>query len=140
MMALVSLNLKPSQKQLKDFGFISLIMFFVIGLLLLGLGKVPAKGFMIFGLVGIVLFILSRISVALIKPIYLGMIVLTYPIGWVVSHLMMALFYYGIITPVALLFRLINRDPLCRRYEPDADTYWIQFNKKRPAKDYFRQF
>jgi hypothetical protein len=140
MMALVSLNLKPSQKQLKDFGFISLIMFFVIGLLLLGLGKVPAKGFMIFGLVGIVLFILSRISVALIKPIYLGMIVLTYPMGWLLSHLMMALFYYGIITSVALFFRLINRDPLCRRYEPDADTYWMRCKKKRPLKDYFRQF
>ena len=139
-MALVSLNLSPSQKQLKDFGFISLIMFFVIGLVLLGLGKVPAKGFMGFCLVGVVLYILSRISVALIKPIYLGMILLTFPIGWVVSHLMMALFYYGIITPVALLFRLLNRDPLCRRYEPNADTYWLQCKKKRPAKDYFRQF
>jgi hypothetical protein len=140
MMALVSLNLKPSQKQLKDFGFISLVMCFVIGLALFGLDKIPAIGFMIFCLVGVALYVLSRISVALIKPIYLGMILLTYPIGWVVSHLMMALFYYGIITPVALLFRLLNRDPLCRRYEPDADTYWIPCKKKRPAKDYFRQF
>ena len=139
-MALVSLNLRPSEKLLKDFGFISLIMFFVIGLLLLGLGKVPAKGFMIFGLVGVVLYILSRISVALIKPVYLVMILLTFPIGWVVSHVMMALFYYGIITPIALFFRILNRDPLCRKYEPEADTYWIQCRKKRAAKDYFRQF
>ena len=139
-MALVSLNLKPSQKQLKDFGFISLIMLFVIGLVLLGLGKIPAIGFMVFCLVGVLLYLLSRISVALIKPIYLGLIVLTFPIGWVVSHLMMALFYYGIISPIALLFRLINRDPLCRKYEPNTDTYWIQCKKKRPAKDYFRQF
>ncbi len=139
-MALVSLNLSPSDKQLKDFGFISLIMFFVIGLLLLGLGKIPAKGFMVFCLVGIVLYLLSRISVVLIKPIYLGMILLTFPIGWVVSHLMMALFYYGIITPVSLFFRLLNRDPLCRRYEPDAETYWLRYKQKRSAKDYFRQF
>ena len=139
-MALVSLNVSPSDKQLRDFGFISLIMCFVIGLLLLGLDKIPAIGFMVFCLVGVLLYLLSRISVALIKPIYLGLIVLTFPIGWVISHLMMALFYYGIITPVALLFRLINRDPLCRKYEPDADTYWIPCQKKRPAKDYFRQF
>jgi hypothetical protein len=139
-MALVSLNLKPSQKQLRDFGFVSLVMFFIIGLLLLGLGKVAAKGCISFCLVGVVLYILSRISVALIKPVYLGMIVATYPIGWVVSHLVMALFYYGIITPVALFFRILNRDPLCRKYEPEADTYWIQCRKKRSAKDYFRQF
>ena len=139
-MALVSLNLSPSDKQLKDFGFISLIMFFVIGLLLLWLGKIPAKGFMVFCLIGIILYLLSRISVVLIKPVYLGLIILTFPIGWVVSHLMMALFYYGIITPVAIIFRLLNRDPLCRSSEPDADTYWIQYKHKRPAKDYFRQF
>ena len=139
-MALVSLNLSPSDKQLRDFGFISLIMLFVIGLVLLGLGKIPAIGFMVFCLVGVVLYLLSRISVALIKPVYLGMILLTFPIGWLISHLMMALFYYGIITSVALFFKLLNRDPLCRKYEPNADTYWIQCKKKRSAKDYFRQF
>ena len=139
-MALVSLNLSPSEKQLKDFGFISLIMFFVIGLLLSGLGKIPVKGFMVFCLVGVVLYVLGRISVVLIKPIYLGMILLTFPIGWVVSHLVMALFYYGIITPVAVLFRLLNRDPLCRKYEPNAETYWLRYKQKRSAKDYFRQF
>lgn len=139
-MALVSLNLSPSQKQLKDFGLIGFIMCLIIGLLLFGLGKIPAIGFVIFGLAGIVLFILSRISATLIKPIYLGMIVATYPIGWVVSHVMMALFYYGIITPVALFFRILNRDPLCRKYEPEAESYWMPYKKKRPAKDYFRQF
>lgn len=139
-MGLVSLNLSPSEKQLKDFGFISLIMFFVIGLLLFGLGKIPVKVFMVFCLVGAVLYVLGRISVVLIKPIYLGMILLTFPIGWVVSHLMMGLFYYGIITPVALLFRLLNRDPLCKKYEPDAETYWLRYKQKRSAKDYFRQF
>ena len=139
-MALVSLNLKPSEKQLKDFGLIGLIMCFVIGLVLLWLGKIPANIFMVIAVLGVVLYTLSRISAGLIKPVYLGLIVVTFPIGWVVSHVMMALFYYGIITPVGLLFRLINRDPLCRRYEADADTYWIRYQKKRPAKDYFRQF
>jgi len=139
-MALVSLNLNPSEKQLKDFGLIALIMCAVIGLLLLGLGKVPAKGFMIFCLIGVLLYSFSRISIVLIKPIYLGMVLLTFPIGWAVGHLVMALFYYGIITPVALLFRLFNRDPLCRRRKPDADTYWLSYKQKRSAKDYFRQF
>lgn len=139
-MALVSLNLRPSDKQLKDFGLVGLIMCPVIGLVLSGLGKISMIGLMVFCLIGFIPYLLSRISVVLIKPVYLGMILLTFPIGWVVSHLMMAVFYYGIITPVALLFRLLNRDPLCRRYEPDADTYWIEYKQKRTAKDYFRQF
>jgi hypothetical protein len=139
-MALVSLNLSPSEKQLKDFGLIALIMCAVIGLLLAWLGKIPAKGVLIFCLIGVSLYALSRISAGLIKPIYLGMMLLTFPIGWVISHLVMVLFYYGIITPVALFFRLLKRDPLCRRYEPDANTYWLRHKQKRFAKDYFRQF
>ncbi len=139
-MALVSLNLSPSEKQLKDFGLIALVMCTVIGLLLLGLGKVPTKGFIIFCLIGVLLYSLSRLSIVLIKPIYLGMVLLTFPIGWAVSHLVMVLFYYGIITPVALLFRLLNRDPLCRKCEPDADTYWLRYKQKRSTRDYFRQF
>lgn len=112
----------------------------VVGLLLLGLGKIPLKIFLIFSLIGIVMFILSRISTALIKPIYLVMVLLTFPIGWVVSHLVIGLFYYGIITPVAIVFKILGRDPLSRKYDHQLNTYWIPYKHKRSAKDYFHQF
>ena len=139
-MALVSLNLKPSKKQLRDFGLVGLIMCNVVGLLLLGLGKIPLKVFLIFSLAGIAMFVLSRVSTVLIKPVYLVMVLLTFPIGWVVSHLVMGLFYYGIVTPIAVLFRILGRDVLCRKYNPQANTYWIEYKHKRSAKDYFHQF
>lgn len=139
-MALVTLNLKPSEKQLKNFGLVGLIMCNVIGIVLFGLEKISNSGYLIFIVVGILLFVLSRVSTRLLKPVFLVLVLLTFPIGWVFSHLAMALFYYGIITPVALLFRLLNRDPLCRRREPDTDTYWLRYKQKRSARDYFRQF
>jgi hypothetical protein len=139
-MALVTLNLNPSEKQLKTFGLITPIMCSLVGLILLRFGKIPLRGLLLLVIFGILLYVLGRISTKLIKPVFLTMTFLTFPIGWVVSHLVMALFYYGIITPVAIFFRLLNRDPLCRRYEPDADTYWIPYKHKRSAKDYFRQF
>ncbi len=139
-MALVSLNLKPSKKQLRDFGFIALCMCNVIGLLLLWPGRISLKAFVVFSLVGLAMFVLSRVSTALLKPIYLGMVLLTFPIGWVVSHLVMGLFYYGVVTPIAVLFRILGRDPLCRKYDPQANTYWTVYKRKRSAKDYFHQF
>ena len=139
-MALVTLNSNPSEKQLKAFGLIALIMCSLIGLFLLGLDKIPLTGFLLLVIFGILLYVLGRISTRLIKPVFLTMVFLTFPIGWAISHLVMAAFYYCIITPVALFFRLLNRDLLHRRYEPDVDTYWIRYNHRQSAKDYFRQF
>ncbi len=138
-MALVSLNLKPKKKVLKDFGDIALAMMTVLGLLCLWTGKVQTRGLVIFCLIGLVLYTASRISTNLIKPVYLTLIVVTFPIGWVVSHLVMAIFYYGVITPVALFFKFKNRDALYRKYDPQAETYWLPYDKKRTPKDYFNQ-
>lgn len=139
-MALVSLNLKPSEKQLREFGEIALCMCNVIGLLLMWTAALPIRAFIIFCVCGVAVFVLSRISVTLVRPIYLGLIVVTFPIGWVISHALMAIFYYVIIGGVGLLFKLLKRDPLNRRYEPEASSYWIAHRHTRAAKDYFHQF
>jgi len=139
-MALVSLNLKPSNKQLRDFGLIGLCMCTVIGLLLLGLGKIPPLGLIVLFLIGLAMFALSRISAALIKPVYLAMMIVTFPIGWIISHLVMGLFFYVIVTLIAVLFKIIGRDPLYRKFDSQADTYWLPYKNKRSAKDYFHQF
>ena len=38
--------------------------------------------------------------------------VLAFPIGWTVSQVMLALMFFGLFTPIGLVFRLIGRDPL----------------------------
>ncbi len=139
-MSLVSLNLEPTEKQLKHFGLISLIMLNLIGLGIFWLGKISGYGYLIFATAGILTYVLGKISQKLIKPIFLAMIILTFPIGWTISHLVMALFYYGIITGIGLFFRVIKRDPLYRKYDSNAGTYWIPSKNERSAKDYFRQF
>jgi hypothetical protein len=139
-MALISLNLKPSDKQLREFGEISLCMLNVIGLLLLWKAGLPVKAFVILCLCGTVIFLLSRISVKLVRPVYIGLIALTFPIGWVISHTVMALFYFGIIGGIGLVFKLIRRDPLQRRYDPQAASYWIPYSRKADLKHYFHQF
>ncbi len=52
----------------------------------------------------------------------------------------MALLYYGLFTPVALIFRIMGRDALDRRFEPDAATYWTKRKPVTDRKQYFRQF
>ena len=58
----------------------------------------------------------------------------------VVSLLIMSLFYFGIITPLGLLFRLIGRDAMCRRFDARAQTYWVRHEPSQTAERYFQQF
>ena len=48
------------------------------------------------------------------RLIYVGWMVLAFPIGWTVSQVMLALMFFGLFTPIGLVFRLIGRDPLQR--------------------------
>ena len=48
------------------------------------------------------------------RSIYVGWMVLAFPIGWTVSQVMLALMFFGLFTPIGLVFRLIGRDPLQR--------------------------
>lgn len=75
-----------------------------------------------------------------LRPIYLVMMALALPIGWLISHLALGLLYYGVITPLGLAFRLSGRDVLKRRFDPDATTYWEPRQQETPRERYFRQF
>ncbi|MBN1472200.1 MAG: hypothetical protein JW925_10500 [Syntrophaceae bacterium] len=139
-MALVSLNLNPTEKQLREFCLAGLCMCLAIGLTLFFLNRIGVNGLLLAVGTGITLFVLSRISTALIKPIYLVLILVTFPIGWLISHFFMALFYFGIVSLIALIFKIIGRDPLTRKYDKNTQTYWISYTKKKSENDYFRQF
>lgn len=57
---------------------------------------------------------------------------LAYPVGWCVSRALLLLIFVGVVTPVGLLMRLRGRDPLGRRLDRAAATYWTA---RRAAPD-----
>ena len=75
-----------------------------------------------------------------IRWIFVGLMVVTFPIGWVVSRFVLACLFYGIFTPVGLVFRLMGRDALLRRHRPDVPTYWSAKLAAASPKSYLRQF
>ena len=75
-----------------------------------------------------------------IRPIYVGWMVLAFPIGWTVSQVMLALMFYGLFMPIGLLFRLLGRDPLHRTRRPGVESYWTPKPAPAGPKSYFRQF
>jgi hypothetical protein len=75
-----------------------------------------------------------------LKPVFLGLSLATFPIGWTVSHLVLLLIHALVFTPLALVFRFLNRDALSRRIEPDASSYWEPYGPDRGLERYLRQY
>ena len=51
-------------------------------------------------------------------------------IGLVVGRILLTLFFLLVLTPMALVFRVLGKDPLSLRWDRSAKTYW------RTAKPY----
>jgi hypothetical protein len=75
-----------------------------------------------------------------IRPVFVAWMVLAFPIGWTVSQLILALIFYGLFTPISLIFRLIGRDPLHRTRQPALESYWTPKATPTDSRRYFKQF
>ncbi len=74
------------------------------------------------------------------RALYTMLALVSFPIGFVLSYVIMAALFYLVITPVGLGLRLLGRDPLGRHGLSDADTYWVAPPPARGEESYFRRF
>jgi hypothetical protein len=79
------------------------------------------------------------VAPAFLKYVYLALSYATYPIGVAVSFAALALVYYLALAPVGLTMRLFHHDPLARRPDKKAASYWKARGGARPLRDYFSQ-
>ena len=53
----------------------------------------------------------------------------------IVNPLVMAVIYFGVVTPTGLVMRALGKDPLSLRYDPDAESYWIHRDPPGPERE-----
>jgi hypothetical protein len=133
------IQFQPSDKTLRQFAGICIVFF----------GGIAAyQGFvrerttlaLALGSLAAVLGLLGLAAPRLIRPIYVGWMVAAFPIGWVVSHVILALIFFGLFTPLAALFRLMGRDALHRQPHPELDSYFVPKTTPAETASYLRQY
>jgi hypothetical protein len=133
------LPLKPTVRALRQFAGAWLIFFLAVGV-----HRYVARGQhqvgIAVGVIAVVVGGLGLIRPAAVRWLFVGATVLTFPIGWVVSQIMLAVMFYGIITPLALLFRLRGRDLLSRKPAPNRASFWMPKPTPEDMRAYFRQY
>ncbi len=139
-MSLIEINWNPNRKELRNFAIVALIASGLISVLLYVIKGLGIQWLAIICAVGIITFLSSFICIKITRVIYLGLILVTLPIGCVVSFILLAAFYFLLLTPLGLFFRLIGRDPLCRRFDPNVKSYWSRWKPPKNLSRYFQQF
>ena len=54
-------------------------------------------------------------------------------------YVVLAIVYFLALTPIGLTMRLFRHDPLSRRLDPQAKSYWKPRSAAKSAEDYFNQ-
>jgi hypothetical protein len=138
-MALMRINTTPSRRQALSFAALWLpgFLLLVAALLWRRQHSLPLSG----ALVGVaVLSALVGLAVpAAARALFVGAMYVTFPIGWVVSHVLLLVIYYVVFTPVGLIGRLFGYDPMRRRFDREARSYWVEHEAPSETTSYFRQ-
>jgi hypothetical protein len=138
-MSLIRIDRNPSRRQLNLFGAVWLMFFCVVGgLLFRGTGSWAAAA-AVWALAAIVPAV-GWVVPGFMRVVYVGMAYAVFPIGLVLSHLILAVVYYLVFTPTGLLMRLFGYDPMNRGFDADTETYWVARDAETEVRRYFRQF
>jgi hypothetical protein len=148
MSKMVEIDFNPPDRTLRQFGWIAFFGFSFIAALAwserlifaFGLGAARPWVAGIAAGLGVLAALFSLVYPRANRPIFVGLAVITFPIGFVVSYVIMGTLFYLLIGPVGTLFRLVGRDSMHRRYDPDAPSYWSPSRPARPDDSYFKQF
>lgn len=139
-MALIEIDRNPSAKTLRWFGVLMAGFFVLAG----GLAQwhwPEASAAMAIWVFGAALTGAYAAVPPLRRRIYLGWIYAALPIGWTVSHLMLAAIFYLVVTPIGLGVRALRGDPLERAPDRSAASYWsARHGTGGNPRRYFKQF
>jgi ABC-type uncharacterized transport system permease subunit len=138
-MKLIEIDHNPSSRQLHVFGFIWLLFFAIIGGVLLYRGSSVLVATLVSG-IAVMVPAVGWLVPGFMRFVYIGMAYAAFPIGFVVSYLIMVVVYYLVLTPIGLLVRLCGYDPMNRHFDGSADTYWCPREHDDSLDTYFRQF
>jgi len=137
-MAVIKLNRNPPDRELRQFAIIFFLFCLVVAAIAYFRDSIDVAAWAL--TIGVLIGAIGYMRVAFVRPIYLGWMYAAYPIGWVVSHIVLAIVFYLLVTPVGWLMKLLRYDPLERQFARAAKTYWTPIEARSDKTSYFRQF
>ena len=107
----------------RSFGIVFAVVFAIVGLFPLW----NSEDVRVWALVVAGLFLVLGFAVpAALRPLNLLWFRFGLLLHKIVNPLIMALLFYVTVTPIALIMRMLGKDPLNRQFDPSVSSYWIK--------------
>jgi hypothetical protein len=77
-----------------------------------------------------------------LRQVYLGWMAGALVLGFVVSNVLLIIFFYLVVTPTGLLARIFGKDFLSLKPDPSAQSYWLLRDRsvRKSKSDHEQQF
>lgn len=122
-------NINAAPRQLRQFGMmIGVILLAIAGLLLWK----QRGGYFACASVGIGFIVAALALPAALKPVFKAWMAFAVVMGFIMTRVILTVFFFGVFTPMALAIKLFGKDLLSERWNKAAATYWV----KRPREPF----
>jgi len=138
-MGLVHVDRNPKPRQLAVFAVLWVAAYALLGRLLWSWTGSPWAAAGAWA-VAVAVPAAGALRPVVLRVAFVALAVATAPLGWAVSFAILAALYFLVVTPMGLLLRLFGHDPLARRFEPGAGSYFTERPQEDRPERYFRQF
>ena len=132
-------NIKSETSDLKKFGLLIGAILFLGSLNLLWKQQhnYAVAGFIL----GVVFAALAFVGPVVLKPLQRAWMAMAVVMGFVMSRIIVAVIFYGMVTPIGLAGRLAGKKFLDLKMDKAAASYWIGRDQAKTEKSaYERQF
>ena len=128
---------KKTREELKNFGLVMAGGFAVLALLLYLLDKPATPYLMIVAAVFALLGVLKPHALAPVERLWM---MLAERLGHIMTRVVLFVAFYAMVTPIALLLRLLRKDILSLKYKAANQSYWEPVEKDGPAGRHFKPY
>jgi hypothetical protein len=127
------------KKQLRTFGIGLTVLLMIIGLIQFLKGNTPIYQYFVGA--SLVMLITTLLIPTAIRPIYSGAMFISHVLGWINTRLILGLLFFLVFTPISWIFKIMGKDPLERKFDKKAPSYWktreiTNFDKSRCEKQF----
>jgi hypothetical protein len=112
-----------TRKELRQFGLLVGAVFTVIGLWPLVFRGEPVRLWAI-GIGGL-LIVCGGIVPSILRPIHKSWMWVGHILGWINTRILLGIVFYALVTPIAIVHRLMGKNTMRQRFAESSTTYRI---------------
>ena len=124
-------------KELRQFGLMVGGVFSVIGLWSMFLRGEPLRLWAV--VLGSLLILLGSLVPTWLAPVHRGWMWVGHVLGWINTRIILGVIFYGLITPIGIVFRMLGKDTMRQSFSDTSSTYRVN-RQPRPRSHMKFQF